>query len=97
VDGGLLSACRAGLLGLLLLGLALAWARRAPWWAPVAMLAGILGAPFYPFGTIAGGLLYLGGAGAIGLRMLRMSEAEWAGQSARSGTAHAVHGRSGPL
>ncbi len=71
-----------GLLGLLLLGLALAWARSAPWWAPVAMLAGILGAPIYPIGTIVGGLLYIAGAGVIGLRMLRMSDAEWAGGAA---------------
>ena len=68
-----------GLLGLFLLGLALAYSRRTPWWAPFAMLAGILGAPVYPVGTIVGGLLYLAGAGVIGLRMLRMTDDEWAG------------------
>lgn len=74
-----------GLLGLFLLGLALAYARRGPWWAwaaPFAMLAGILFAPVFPIGTVAGGLLYLAGSGAIGLRMLRMSDAEWAGEEA---------------
>ncbi|GAA3441285.1 hypothetical protein [Planomonospora venezuelensis] len=70
----------AGLLGLFLLGLVLAYARRELWWAPFAMLLGIFGAPVYPIGTVVGGLLYLAGSGAIGLRMLRMSDAEWAGE-----------------
>ncbi|GAA2870961.1 hypothetical protein GCM10010517_31260 [Streptosporangium fragile] len=69
-----------GLLGLFLLGLALAYAGRAPWWAPFAMLAGIFGTPAFPIGTVVGGLLYLAGSGVIGLRMLRMSDAEWAGE-----------------
>ncbi|MFF4416707.1 hypothetical protein ACFYY8_29670 [Streptosporangium sp. NPDC001559] len=70
-----------GLVGLLLLGLALAYARRGPWWAPFAMLAGILTGPIFPFGTIAGGALYIAGAGVIGLRMLRMSDEEWSGEA----------------
>lgn len=69
-----------GLVGLFLLGLALAYARRGPWWAPFAMLAGILTGPIFPYGTIAGGALYLAGAGVIGLRMLRMSDDEWSGE-----------------
>ncbi|GIH94336.1 hypothetical protein ACFFMN_05635 [Planobispora siamensis] len=69
----------AGLLGLFALGLTLAYAGRAPWWAPFAMLLGIFGAPIYPIGTVVGGSLYLAGAGVIGLRMLRMSDTEWAG------------------
>ncbi|MER7213113.1 hypothetical protein ABZ470_23250 [Streptosporangium sp. NPDC020072] len=69
-----------GLVGLLLLGLALAYARRGPWWAPFAMLAGILTGPIFPFGTIAGGALYIAGAGVIGLRILRMSDEEWSGE-----------------
>ncbi|MEU6408064.1 hypothetical protein [Microbispora sp. NPDC046933] len=69
-----------GLFGLFLLGLALAYARRGPWWAPFAILAGILSAPIFPYGTIAGGALYLAGAGVIGLRMLRMSDEEWSGE-----------------
>ncbi|MFC4060058.1 hypothetical protein ACFOWE_17265 [Planomonospora corallina] len=69
-----------GLLGLLLLGLAVAYAGRAPWWAPPAMLAGVFGTTFFPVGTALGGLLYLAGSGVIGLRMLRMSDAEWAGE-----------------
>ncbi|MGJ6967297.1 hypothetical protein ACSDR0_35805 [Streptosporangium sp. G11] len=71
-----------GLIGLFLLGLALAYARQGPWWAPFAMLAGIFSATFFPIGTLVGGLLYLAGSGAIGLRMLRMSDAEWAGEEA---------------
>nr|BFE82504.1 hypothetical protein GCM10020093_051050 [Planobispora longispora] len=70
----------AGLFGLFLLGLVLAYARRELWWAPFAMLLGIFGAPVYPIGTVVGGLLYLAGAGAIGLRMLRMGNAEWIGR-----------------
>ncbi len=69
-----------GLLGLLLLGLALAYARHAPWWAPFAMVLGALGAPVFPIGTVVGGALYLAGSGVIGLRMLRMSDDEWAGE-----------------
>ncbi|GLW99601.1 hypothetical protein [Microtetraspora sp. NBRC 16547] len=71
-----------GLFGLFLLGLALAYAGHAPWWAPFAMLPGILGAPIFPIGTAVGGSLYLAGAGVIGLRMLRMSDEEWARQAA---------------
>ncbi|MER6515039.1 hypothetical protein ABT158_50125 [Nonomuraea sp. NPDC001636] len=75
-----------GLFGLFLLGLTLAYARRGPWWAPVAMLTGILTAPIFPYGTIAGGTLYLAGAGVIGLRMLRMSDDEWSGEPAQAVT-----------
>ncbi|MBB2912081.1 hypothetical protein FHS43_003361 [Streptosporangium becharense] len=71
-----------GLLGLLLLGLALAYEGQAPWWAPVAMVVGSIGATVFPIGTVVGGLLYLAGSGVIGLRMLRMSDAEWAGEAA---------------
>ncbi|MEU6425925.1 hypothetical protein ABZ860_08475 [Microbispora sp. NPDC046973] len=76
----------AGLAGLFLLGLALAHARRAPWWAPFALIAGVFGTPVFPLGTVAGGLLYLAGAGVIGLRMLRMTDDEWAGEAAAPGT-----------
>jgi len=71
-----------GLLGLLLLGLALAYAGKAPWWAPFAMVIGALAAPVFPIGTAVGGLLYLAGSGTIGLRMVRMSDDEWAGEAA---------------
>lgn len=74
-----------GLLGVLLLGLALAAGREVPWWAPVAMVAGMLTAPIYPIGMVAGSLLYIAGAGVIGLRMLRMSDADWAQPSTDSG------------
>ncbi|WP_371780707.1 hypothetical protein [Streptosporangium subroseum] len=77
----------AGLLGLFLLGLALAHARHAPWWSPFAMLAGILGAPIFPIGTSVGGLLYLAGSGVIGLRLLRMTDAEWSGEAVVQETA----------
>ncbi|GAA5042780.1 hypothetical protein HNP84_002100 [Thermocatellispora tengchongensis] len=69
----------AGLAGLLLLGLVLAYARQVPWWAPFAMLAGVFTAPVFWVGTLIGGLLYLAGSGVIGLRMIRMSDAEWSG------------------
>ena len=68
-----------GLLGVLLLGLGLAYGRRAPWWAPFAMIVGILVGPVFPIGTLVGGVLYFAGAGVIGMRMLRMSDAEWSG------------------
>ncbi|WP_326637656.1 hypothetical protein OG884_27655 [Streptosporangium sp. NBC_01755] len=71
-----------GLLGLFLLGLALAYAGHGPWWAPFAIIAGVFGTLIFPIGTAVGGLLYLAGSGVIGLRMLRMSDAEWAGREA---------------
>ncbi|MER7006032.1 hypothetical protein ABT297_23735 [Dactylosporangium sp. NPDC000555] len=74
-----------GLLGVLLLGLALAANRQAPWWASAAMVIGALTAPIYPIGMVLGSLLYIAGAGAIGLRMLRMSDAEWAQEPAENG------------
>ena len=72
-----------GLLGVLLLGLALAYDRQVPWWAPPAMVAGMLAGPVYPVGMIAGSLLYLAGAGVIGMRLLRMSDDEWAQPSGK--------------
>ncbi len=71
----------AGIIGLLVLGLVLAYDRKAPWWAPFAMVAGIFGTPVFPVGTVVGGLLYLAGAGVIGLRIIRMSDAVWAGEA----------------
>ncbi|MFI6451333.1 hypothetical protein ACIBF6_07230 [Streptosporangium amethystogenes] len=71
-----------GLLGLFLLGLALAHAGHGPWWAPFAIIAGVFGTLVFPIGTVVGGLLYLAGSGVIGLRMLRMTDAEWAGREA---------------
>ncbi|GAA4063063.1 hypothetical protein [Nonomuraea soli] len=73
----------AGLVALLLLGLVLAADRQVPWWAPVAMLAGVFTAPIFPIGTVVGGVLFLAGSGAMGLRMLRMSQQEWNGVSAQ--------------
>ncbi|WP_327103663.1 hypothetical protein [Nonomuraea glycinis] len=70
----------AGILGLFVLGLVLAYGRQAPWWSPFAMVVGIFGAPIFPIGTVVGGLLYLAGAGVIGLRIVRMSDAAWAGE-----------------
>ncbi|WP_238013174.1 hypothetical protein KZZ52_39195 [Dactylosporangium sp. AC04546] len=67
-----------GLLGVLLLGLALAYGRQAPWWAPPAMVVGMLTGPIWPVGMIGGSLLYLAGAGVIGLRILRMTDEDWA-------------------
>ncbi|MDG6102158.1 hypothetical protein Daura_44505 [Dactylosporangium aurantiacum] len=79
-----------GLLGVLLLGLALAYDRQVPWWAPPAMVAGMLAAPVYPIGMVVGSLLYLAGAGVIGVRMLRMSDADWAQAPAPSGNVAAT-------
>ncbi|MGI5267997.1 hypothetical protein ACQEUU_02465 [Nonomuraea sp. CA-218870] len=70
----------AGIIGLFALGLVLAYCGHAPWWAPFAMLVGIFTGPIFPVGTVVGGLLYVAGAGVIGLRIVRMSDAEWAGE-----------------
>ncbi|MEV0585302.1 hypothetical protein [Nonomuraea sp. NPDC050310] len=72
----------AGLAGLLVLGLLLAADRQVPWWGSPALVAGAFVAPIFWVGTVIGGLLLLAGAGGIGLRMLRMSDAEWAGDPA---------------
>ncbi|MDF5753068.1 hypothetical protein [Spongiactinospora sp. TRM90649] len=69
-----------GLAGLFVLGLVLAYGGHAPWWAPFAVIAGIFTVPIFWIGTVAGGLLYLAGAGVIGLHMIRMTDAEWAAQ-----------------
>lgn len=74
-----------GLLGVLLLGFALAYGREVPWWAPPAMVVGMLTGPIWPVGMIGGSLLYLAGAGVIGLRILRMSDADWAQPAPDSG------------
>lgn len=81
----------AGLAGLFLLGLALAYGRQAPWWAPFAMLAGMFTAPIFWVGTVAGGLLYLAGSGAIGVRMIRMTDTEWANPGTRDADADPEH------
>ncbi len=72
-----------GLPGVLLLGLALAYGRQIPWWAPVAMVAGMLTTPIYPIGTVIGGLLYLAGAGVVARRVLRADEDEPAQDSGK--------------
>ncbi|GAA3077006.1 hypothetical protein [Streptosporangium carneum] len=77
-----------GLAGLFLLGLVLAYGRRAPWWAPFAILAGVLTAPVFWVGTVIGGLLYLAGAGAVGVRMIRMTDVEWADSGTREHREH---------
>ncbi|GGM29886.1 hypothetical protein GCM10007977_033970 [Dactylosporangium sucinum] len=74
-----------GLLGVLLLGFALAYGRQVPWWAPPAMVVGMLTGPIWPYGMIAGSLLYLAGSGVIGLRILRMRDADWAQPAEDSG------------
>ena len=50
------------------------------------MLAG----PIYPIGMVAGSLLYVAGAGVIGVRMLRMSDADWAPAPVASGNVAAT-------
>jgi hypothetical protein len=52
-----------GLLGVLLLGLTLAYDRQVPWWAPVAIVVGMLTGLIYPIGMVAGSLLYIAAAG----------------------------------
>ncbi|WP_066375141.1 hypothetical protein [Herbidospora mongoliensis] len=72
-----------GMLFVMVLALVMAYGKKAPWWAGPAMLVGMLGTPIFPIGTVVGGLAYLAGAGVIGLRMLRMSDAEWAGPAGK--------------
>ncbi|WP_283135853.1 hypothetical protein [Rhizohabitans arisaemae] len=70
-----------GLVGLFVLGLVLAYARQGPWWSPFAITIGWMGSPIFPIGTVVAGLLFIAGTGVIGLRMLRMSDEEWAGET----------------
>jgi hypothetical protein len=69
-----------GLLGLVLLGVALWRARFAPLWVPVVLLAGTLIAQFGPPGVISWALgtgLWLASLGYVGLKILRMTDDEW--------------------
>lgn len=69
-----------GLIGLVLLGIALWRARFAPLWVPGALLAGTLMAQFGPSGAVSfaiGTGLWLAGLGYVGLKMLRMTDEDW--------------------
>ncbi|RVX45166.1 hypothetical protein EDD27_7946 [Nonomuraea polychroma] len=85
----------AGVAGVFLLGLVLAYGRHAPWWAPFAMVAGMFTAPIFWVGTVVGGLLYLAGSGAIGMRMIRMTDSEWAHPGSRGAGPDPEHDTSG--
>ncbi|GAA2906517.1 hypothetical protein GCM10010517_72740 [Streptosporangium fragile] len=70
-------------IGLYTLLITLAVVRIAPWWVPVVALVGTV-VPFVTMGQppvvqSTGALLHLATYGWIGLRVLRMSEAEWRG------------------
>jgi hypothetical protein len=69
-----------GLLGLVLLGVALWRARLAPLRVPGVLLAGTLIAQFGPLGVISftiGMGLWLAGLAYIGLKILNMTDEEW--------------------
>jgi F0F1-type ATP synthase membrane subunit c/vacuolar-type H+-ATPase subunit K len=69
-----------GLLGLVLLGVALWRARLAPLWMPVVVLAGTIITQFGPPGAVSWALgtgLLLASLGYVGLRILRMTDDEW--------------------
>ncbi|GIH60024.1 hypothetical protein [Microbispora siamensis] len=67
--------------GLLVLLAGLAAVRRAPWWVPVAALAGVCG-PFLTMGQppavqAIGSLFHLAAFGAVALKVLRMPVDDW--------------------
>ncbi len=69
-----------GLLGLVLLGVALWRARLAPLWVPVVLLAGTIISQFGPPGVVSWALgtgLWLASLGYVGLMILRMADDEW--------------------
>jgi hypothetical protein len=73
-------AALLGLLGLVLLGVALWRARLAPVWVPVVLLAGTIITQFGPPGVVYWALgtgLWLASLGYVGLRILRMTDDEW--------------------
>ncbi|MEV0630031.1 hypothetical protein [Nonomuraea wenchangensis] len=72
-------------LGLVLVAVAYAWGGRAGWWFPVAVLAGIViwlvGASQWNLVLGLGGpVILLVVFGYAGVRMIRMTDAEWAGE-----------------
>jgi hypothetical protein len=71
-------------LALLTLLVTLAKVKIAPWWVPIAALAGTV-VPFVtmeqaPVVQSTGALLHLAAYGCIALRVLRMSDTEWRGE-----------------
>ena len=77
-----------GMIGLLLLGVALWRARFAPVWVPAVLLFGwiisFLGPPTVVFFT-GGWALWLVALGYVGLKILRMSDEDWARPASKVG------------
>jgi hypothetical protein len=75
-----ISAVVLGLLGMVLLGVALWRARFAPVWVPGFLLGAVAMAFFGPHGVVSfaiGSALSLAALGYVGLKILRMSDDEW--------------------
>ncbi|MEV5556171.1 hypothetical protein AB0L44_21165 [Nonomuraea wenchangensis] len=82
-------------LGLVLVAVAYAWGGRAGWWFPVAVLAGIViwlvGASQWNLVLGLGGpVILLVAFGYAGVRMIRMTDAEWAGAEPAAVTPNAA-------
>ncbi len=76
-----------GVIGLVLLGVALWRARFAPLWVPIVLLLGLaigfFGPPTVVFFT-TGWVLWLVALGYVGLKILRMSDEVWARQASKA-------------
>ena len=75
-----------GVLGVVLLGVALWRARVAPLWVPVVLLLGLAIIAFGPYGSVGwtiGNALWLVALGFLGLKILRMSDEDWARPASR--------------
>jgi hypothetical protein len=75
-----------GVLGVVLLGVALWRARVAPLWVPVVLLLGLAIIVFGPYGSVGwtiGNALWLVALGFLGLKILRMSDEDWARPASR--------------
>jgi hypothetical protein len=77
-----------GVLGVVLLGVALWRARVAPLWVPVVLLLGLAILLFGPYGLVGwtiGNALWLVALGFLGLKILRMSDEVWARPASKVG------------
>jgi hypothetical protein len=75
-----------GVLGVVLLGVALWRARVAPLWVPVVLLLGLAIIVFGPYGSVGwtiGNALWLVALGFLGLKIIRMSDEDWARPASR--------------
>jgi hypothetical protein len=77
-----------GVIGLVLLGVALWRARFAPLWVPIVLLLGLAIGFFGPLGVVpftTGWALWLVALGYVGLKILRMSDEAWARPASKVG------------